>query len=128
MSTICSDSIVTIADKPYAIINVESFYEELSKRGLVLTEMQLSCLYNKYCTNDELKAMDIKEIEKDVEGLLKELTKADLNGNNSEPQHNNNNIIEEENKDEEGYYDNDENLDHSNSSDDQIKPKLNHSH
>jgi hypothetical protein len=33
-----------------------------------------------------------------------------------------------ENKDEEGYYDNDENLDHSNSSDDQIKPKLNHSH
>ena len=128
VSTICSDSIVTIADKPYAIINVESFYEELSKRGLVLTEMQLSCLYNKYCTNDELKAMDIKEIEKDVEGLLKELTKADLNGNNSEPQHNNNNIIEEENKDEEGYYDNDENLDHSNSSDDQIKPKLNHSH
>ena len=96
---------------------MESFHEEIAKRGTVLTELQLSCLYNKYCCNEDLKAMDIGEIEADVDKYaIKE----------------GNEVIEEED-DLNGarYYDNDENLENSDGDeekeDEKIKSKLNHS-
>ena len=49
LSEIVKESLVTINKSPFIIINVDSFHEELTKRGVVLTELQLSCLYNKYC-------------------------------------------------------------------------------
>ena len=119
LSEIVKESLVTINKSPFTIINVDSFHEELTKRGVVLTELQLSCLYNKYCCNEDLKGMDIKEIEADIEKFDKENKNKD-------------NVIEEEGEDLNGarYYDNDENLENSDeedNEDEKIKSKIPHS-
>lgn len=119
LSEIVKESLVTINKSPFTIINVDSFHEELTKRGVVLTELQLSCLYNKYCCNEDLKGMDIKEIEADIEKFDKENKNKD-------------NVIEEEGEDLNGarYYDNDENLENSDeedNEDEKIKSKIKHS-
>ena len=117
LGELVKESVVKINKKPFNVINVESFHEEIAKRGTILSELQLSCLYNKYCCNEDLKAMDIGEIEADVDKYgIKE----------------GNEVIEEED-DLNGarYYDNDENLENSDGDeekeDEKIKSKLNHS-
>lgn len=115
-SEIVKESLVTINKSPFTIINIESFHEELVKRGVALTELQLSCMYNKYCCNEDLKGMDVKEIEGDIE-------KFDKENNNKD------NVIEEEGEDLNGarYYDNDENLENSDeedNEDEKIKSKI----
>lgn len=62
-----TDNIVKIKNPPTSGVTIDSFYNKLIDKGVNLTELQLSCLYNKYCVNDELKAIDICQIEKDIE-------------------------------------------------------------
>ena len=64
-----NDSIVTISKPECEVITLESFNNELNKRNINLNYLQISCINNKYCINDELYALDINKIEKDISNL-----------------------------------------------------------
>ena len=81
------DSIVKISHPESDIITIESFNDELVKRGINLTELQLSCICNKYCINEDLKALNIHQINSDIKSIIElensikeEDNKEDLNG------------------------------------------------
>ena len=85
------DSIVTIS-KPqnYEIITIESLNTELNKENIFLTDIQLSCLFNKYCVNEELKALDVKTLYNDINKVMNiiqenEENNLDKGENNEEP-------------------------------------------
>ena len=65
------DSIVKI-NKPkpnMEVITLESFNDELNKRNVNLNNIQMSCINNKYCINEELRALDLKQMEEDINNL-----------------------------------------------------------
>lgn len=64
-----NDSIVTINKPKTEIITLESFSDELNKRNINLNYLQISCINNKYCVNEELNALDINKIEEDINNL-----------------------------------------------------------
>ena len=64
-----TDSIVTINKPKCEVITLDSFNNELNKRNINLNYLQISCINNKYCINDELYALDINKIEKDISNL-----------------------------------------------------------
>ena len=85
------DSIVTIS-KPqnYEIITIDSLNTELNKENIFLTDIQLSCLFNKYCVNEELKALDVKTLYNDINKVMNiiqenEENNLDKGENNEEP-------------------------------------------
>ena len=85
------DSIVTIS-KPqnYEIITIDSLNTELNKENIFLTDIQLSCLFNKYCVNEELKALDVKTLCNDINKVMNiiqenEENNLDKGENNEEP-------------------------------------------
>ena len=63
------DSIVKISQPECDIITIESFNDELVKRGINLTELQISCICNKYCINEKLKALNIPQIDLDIKKI-----------------------------------------------------------
>ena len=63
------DSIVTISKPNSDIITLDSFNDELNKRNININYLQMSCINNKYCVNEELHALDIKQIENDINNL-----------------------------------------------------------
>ena len=50
----------------YDYFTIESFNEELKKNNIILSELKLSCLCNKYCLPENLKFIDKNKIEKDI--------------------------------------------------------------
>ena len=50
----------------YDYFTIENFNEELKKNKIKLSDLQLSCLCNKYCLPDNLKCIDKNKIEKDI--------------------------------------------------------------
>ena len=46
-------------------------YDELVKRGINLNELHLSCICNKYCINEDLKALNIHQINSDIQKIDK---------------------------------------------------------
>lgn len=48
------------------VVSVENFHEELRKIGVLLTDLQLSCLCTKYCINNELEYVDISLLDSDL--------------------------------------------------------------
>ena len=52
--------------KEYKYFTIENFNEELRKCNIDLSELQLSCLCNKYSIPDNLKYIDKNKIEKDI--------------------------------------------------------------
>ena len=66
---IFSDSIVKITKPNADIITLDSLADELTKKNVKLNYLQMSCFNYKYCINDELHALDIEKIEKDIENL-----------------------------------------------------------
>ena len=50
----------------YDYFTIESFNEELKKSNIILSELKLSCLCNKYCLPENLKFIDKNKIEKDI--------------------------------------------------------------
>ena len=65
------DSIVKISQPECDIITIDSFNDELVKRGINLNELQLSCICNKYCINEDLKALNIHQINSDIQKIDK---------------------------------------------------------
>ena len=63
------DSIVKISQPECDIITIESFNDELVKRGINLTELQISCICNKYCINEKLKALNIPQMDSDIKKI-----------------------------------------------------------
>ena len=63
------DSIVTISKPKSDVITLDSFNDELNKRNVNLSFLQMSCINNRYCINEELHALDIKQIENDIKNL-----------------------------------------------------------
>jgi hypothetical protein len=53
----------------YDYFTIESFNEELKKNNIILSELKLSCLCNKYCLPENLKFIDKNKIEKDINEL-----------------------------------------------------------
>ena len=66
---IFADSIVKITKPNADIITLDSLADELTKKNVKLNYLQMSCFNYKYCINDELHALDIEKIEKDIENL-----------------------------------------------------------
>ena len=66
---IFSDSIVKITKPNADIITLDSLADELTKKNVKLNYLQMSCFNYKYCINDEIHALDIEKIEKDIENL-----------------------------------------------------------
>ena len=66
---IFADSIVKITKPNSDIITLDSLADELTKKNVKLNYLQMSCFNYKYCINDELHALDIEKIEKDIENL-----------------------------------------------------------
>ena len=66
---IFSDLIVKITKPNADIITLDSLADELTKKNVKLNYLQMSCFNYKYCINDELHALDIEKIEKDIENL-----------------------------------------------------------
>ena len=50
----------------YDYFTIENFNEELKRNKIILTELKLSCLCNKYCLPENLKFIDKNKIEKDI--------------------------------------------------------------
>lgn len=50
----------------YDYFTIENFNEELKKNNILLSELKLSCLCNKYCLPENLKFIDKNKIEKDI--------------------------------------------------------------
>ena len=50
----------------YDYFTIENFNEELKKNKIILTELKLSCLCNKYCLPENLKFIDKNKIENDI--------------------------------------------------------------
>ena len=50
----------------YDYFTIENFNEELKKYKIKLSDLQLSCLCNKYCLPENLKCIDKNKIEKDI--------------------------------------------------------------
>ena len=71
LNELFKDSIVSIS-KPqnYEIITIDSLNTELNKENIYLTDIQLSCLFNKYCVNEELKALDVKTLNNDINKVM----------------------------------------------------------
>ena len=69
LRTLFIDSIVKIAMPNTEIITLESFNNELNKRNININHLQLSCINNKYCVNNELHALEISKIENDINNL-----------------------------------------------------------
>ena len=66
---IFSDSIVKITKPNADVITLDSLADELNKKNVKLNYLQMSCFNYKYCINDELHALDIENIEKDIENI-----------------------------------------------------------
>ena len=66
---IFSDSIVKISKPNADIITLDSLADELNKKNVKLNYLQMSCFNYKYCINEELHALDIEKIEKDIENI-----------------------------------------------------------
>ena len=50
----------------YDYFTIENFNEELKRNKIILSELKLSCLCNKYCLPENLKFIDKNKIEKDI--------------------------------------------------------------
>ena len=50
----------------YDYFTIENFNEELKKNKIILSELKLSCLCNKYCLPENLKFIDKNKIENDI--------------------------------------------------------------
>ena len=50
----------------YDYFTIENFNEELKKNKINLSDLQLSCLCNKYCLPENLKFINKNKIEKDI--------------------------------------------------------------
>ena len=66
-----SESIETIENTNTDIISLESFINELNKKDITLNSLQISCFNKKYCINEELHSLEIKQIEEDVNNFKK---------------------------------------------------------
>ena len=66
---IFNDSIVKITKPNADIITLDSLADELNKKNVKLNYLQMSCFNYKYCINEELHALDIEKIEKDIENI-----------------------------------------------------------
>ena len=66
MREIFSDSIVKITKPNADIITLDSFADEINKRKIKLNYLQMSCFNYRYCINEDLHALDINKIEKDL--------------------------------------------------------------
>ena len=66
---IFADSIVKITKPNADIITLDSLVDELNKKNVKLNYLQMSCFNYNYCINDELHALDIDKIEKDINNL-----------------------------------------------------------
>ena len=69
LRTLFADSIVKITSPDTDIITLDSFRNELNKRNVNINIVRLVCLKTKYCVNEELKALDLKKIEEDINKL-----------------------------------------------------------
>ena len=78
------DSIVKISQPECDIITIESFNDELVKRGINLTELQISCICNKYCINEKLKALNVPQIDLDIKKINIENDIKDDEDNNND--------------------------------------------
>ena len=65
------DSIKKINNPDTDIITLESLNNELNKRKINLNKLQISCINQKYCVNEEMNALEIKQIEDDINNLKK---------------------------------------------------------
>ena len=65
------DSIKKINNPDTDIITLESLNNELNKRKISLNKLQISCINQKYCVNEEMNALEIKQIEDDINNLKK---------------------------------------------------------
>ena len=65
------DSIKKISNPDTDIITLESFNNELNKRNINLNKLQISCINQKYCVNKEMNALEIKQIEDDINNFKK---------------------------------------------------------
>ena len=54
----------------YEYINIEAFNDKFISIGLILTDLQLSCLCSKYSVPNELRLIDKKKFEKSLEDNL----------------------------------------------------------
>lgn len=61
-----NESITKIDNSNTEIISLESFIDELNKRNIKLNYLQISCINKKYCINEELHSLEIKQIEEDI--------------------------------------------------------------
>ena len=50
----------------YDYFTIENFNEELKRNKIILSELKLSCLCNKYCLPENLKFIDKNKLEKDI--------------------------------------------------------------
>ena len=50
----------------YDYFTIENFNEQLKRNNILLSELKLSCLCNKYCLPENLKFIDKNKIEKDI--------------------------------------------------------------
>lgn len=64
------DCIITI-DEPSTcqVVIIESLNDQLRKKNIILSDLQLSCLCAKYCINDKLKALSIVQLENDLKAF-----------------------------------------------------------
>ena len=53
-------------NKDKDIITIESFVNNLKNRNIKLSELQISCFNKKYCINEKMNGLDIKQIENDI--------------------------------------------------------------
>ena len=53
-------------NKDKDIITIESFANNLKNRNIKLSELQISCFNKKYCINEKMNGLDIKQIENDI--------------------------------------------------------------
>ena len=59
-----------IGGESYEYINIEDFNEKLTSIGVILTDLQLSCLCSKFSLPNELRFIDKKKFEKSLEDNL----------------------------------------------------------
>ena len=54
----------------YEYISIDNLCDLLNKIEVNLSDLKLSCLYNKYCLDDELRLIDSKMLEKDLNEIV----------------------------------------------------------
>ena len=53
-------------NKDKDIVTIESFVNNLKNRNIKLNKLQISCFNKKYCINEKMNGLDIKQIENDI--------------------------------------------------------------